>query len=427
MIQRPEYVKELLRKYLEGTATPIELARWAAARYIYTDQEIISMTAEILEESAKTVTEEEIAEETTRSAELFEQINQHEASSHWRTRNRVAVIIATMVLLAGILFMIMKMGNERMTGAACAGENLHEKIPTAIFYCQLALGKNSLLRIDSATKGIIATAGNITVLQNIPGTLEIHSTPSPGSTDSNEAAILQVSTKPGQQYLVLLPDKTCIRLNASSCVRLPVSGDYTDTLPTIELGGEACIEMIAGHRKPITIKTADAMVCASNAAFNISASERFTTATVIRGQLQLCNEMGKSVTLCCRGDKGYYVEFVQSDNHCRDTMAVMRHRDTEQELMWMNPQRRYSRIKLRSFAAEMSRWYGFTIENMNCIPEDLRISASICYRAPVQDVYTVFRKAGVNVYEERGVISFCDPAQNKTNGIRDTRLISRVH
>jgi hypothetical protein len=62
----------------------------------------------------------------------------------------------------------------------------------------------------------------------------------------------------------------------------------------------------------------------------------------------------------------------------------------------------------------MSRWYGFKVENLSCIPEQLRINASVCYRASRQQVYSEIRRAGVTVYEKGEGISFCNPAKQKS-------------
>ncbi|WP_257666774.1 hypothetical protein [Parapedobacter tibetensis] len=55
------------------------------------------------------------------------------------------------------------------------------------------------------------------------------------------------------------------------------------------------------------------------------------------------------------------------------------------------------------------RWYGVRFKNLHCIPESKRVSASICYRAPLTDVLAAINKAGVRVYQSNGEYSFCEP------------------
>jgi hypothetical protein len=64
---------------------------------------------------------------------------------------------------------------------------------------------------------------------------------------------------------------------------------------------------------------------------------------------------------------------------------------------------------------DMSRWYGFKVENLFCIPGQLHISTSVCYRASRQQVYAEIRKAGIKVYEAGESISFCNPAENSSS------------
>ncbi|HBW82146.1 MAG TPA: hypothetical protein DEF78_21435 [Sphingobacterium sp.] len=54
----------------------------------------------------------------------------------------------------------------------------------------------------------------------------------------------------------------------------------------------------------------------------------------------------------------------------------------------------------------MSRWHGFAVKNMKCIPNKL-ISTTVCYRTNREKVYAVIRDAGVLMYEKKGMISFC--------------------
>jgi hypothetical protein len=64
------------------------------------------------------------------------------------------------------------------------------------------------------------------------------------------------------------------------------------------------------------------------------------------------------------------------------------------------------------------------VENPNCIPGQLRINTSICYRASQQQVYAEIRKAGIAVYEKGGMISFCNPAKEKRSLPAQTAFVN---
>src|SRR5690606_15982900 len=72
----------------------------------------------------------------------------------------------------------------------------------------------------------------------------------------------------------------------------------------------------------------------------------------------------------------------------------------------------YHNAPLKKFVAEMSRWYGIKVENMDCIPDGPRITAAVDYQAPLYEIYAHIYKAGVFIYEGDGMISFCNPKMN---------------
>ncbi|HBI87398.1 MAG TPA: hypothetical protein DDY75_05855, partial [Sphingobacterium sp.] len=68
--------------------------------------------------------------------------------------------------------------------------------------------------------------------------------------------------------------------------------------------------------------------------------------------------------------------------------------------------REYKDVPLTEFVWQMSRWHGFTVKNMKCIPNKL-ISTTVCYKTTREKVYAAIRDAGVLMYEKKGMISFC--------------------
>lgn len=103
----------------------------------------------------------------------------------------------------------------------------------------------------------------------------------------------------------------------------------------------------------------------------------------------------------------------------RDTLMFAQNIDFESAIMWTKVVRRYENIPLRAFVEEMSRWEGFTIKDWSCIPKDKVITVSVCYRNDRNQVYAVIRNAGVVLYEEKGIISFCPEDTKKWGGLKE--------
>src|SRR5690606_35470779 len=78
----------------------------------------------------------------------------------------------------------------------------------------------------------------------------------------------------------------------------------------------------------------------------------------------------------------------------------------EEALAWTRMKRIYRDAPVREFVADMSRWYGFRVENMNCVPLGPRITATVCYQAPVAEVYAQLRAANIFMVEKDGMVSF---------------------
>lgn len=117
--------------------------------------------------------------------------------------------------------------------------------------------------------------------------------------------------------------------------------------------------------------------------------------------------------LDCRGDQAVIKSYTTTNNAITDSIFFKRNNDVREALVWTKATRQYRNISLRQFVLDMSRWYGFTVENPHCIPGQVRINTSICYRASQQQVYAEIRKAGIAVYEKGDMISFCNPAKKK--------------
>ena len=90
---------------------------------------------------------------------------------------------------------------------------------------------------------------------------------------------------------------------------------------------------------------------------------------------------------------------------------------TDDLLIWTRAVRGYEDVPLREFVQEMSRWYGFRVKDYRCLPLDKRITATVCYRKDQKAAFAAIRDAGVLLYENKGMISFCpDDVKVKSAG-----------
>ncbi|WP_164123244.1 hypothetical protein [Sphingobacterium sp. xlx-130] len=55
----------------------------------------------------------------------------------------------------------------------------------------------------------------------------------------------------------------------------------------------------------------------------------------------------------------------------------------------------------------MSRWYGFRIQNIHCIPDERRVNASVCHRLTEKEILAIIRQDGTKMVKRNELLSFC--------------------
>lgn len=218
-----------------------------------------------------------------------------------------------------------------------------------------------------------------------------------------------------RQHIIKLPGSISVYLNAESSLKLPFISTGKDSC-YVQISGEAFIE-VPEQRKPgkLIVETSNSQLQTVGGNFAVFARSGFTKATLTRGSLATLSRQGiHSKALDCPGDQTVVRSYATTNNAITDSIFFRRNADVGEALVWTKATRNYRNVSLRQFVMDMSRWYGFKVESLNCIPGQLRINTSICYRASRQEVYSEIRKAGVTVYEKKEGISFCNPAKKNS-------------
>jgi hypothetical protein len=193
----------------------------------------------------------------------------------------------------------------------------------------------------------------------------------------------------------------------------------------VQISGEAHIEMPDKGKPRLIVETCNSQLQTVGSDFAVCALPGYTKATLISGSLVTFSRGGMhSKVLDCRGDQTIVKSYATTHNAKGDSIFFKRNSNVRQALVWTKATRHYRNVSIREFVLDMSRWYGFRVENPNCIPGQLRINTSICYRASQQQVYAEIRKAGIAVYEKGGMISFCNPAKEKRSLPAQTAFVN---
>ena len=411
MIHQPGYVKELIKKYAAGSITGVELERLKACWKIYEEEELLNMTAEVLYAIGK----QQPADALEGWAPDFAKITSDAQSIR---RNKKMLLYFRMAGAACLLLLLVMVANhfmfEKWTGnnaiGACGDIPSRSEIPGSEFACTIRWGDDNVLTIDSSSIGLVTRINNLGIRQEAPGVLVL--TPLPGTTpvDTTKSRFVEVLTAARRQYIIKLPGSTSIHLNAGSSLRFPFMNTDQD-ICYVQLSGEAYIEM-PGKGKPekLVVETYNGQLQTGRGDFAVSALPGYTKTTLISGSLVTFSRQGiHKKDIDCPGDQTIVKSYGKINDAIADSLFFKRNRDVGEALAWTKANRNYRNVSLRQFVLDMSRWYGFTVQNINCIPKNMRVNTSICYRAPVEQAYAVMRQAGLTIYERNGMISFCDP------------------
>lgn len=122
-------------------------------------------------------------------------------------------------------------------------------------------------------------------------------------------------------------------------------------------------------------------------AYTVLATGTETRATLLEGEAVMLNKGGKRQHLRFPGDAVTMETCCTTPGGAETIRVSVACVDTREALGWTRMRREYRNVPVREFVADMSRWYGFRVEDMACVPEGPRITATVCYRAPVGEVY----------------------------------------
>ncbi len=177
----------------------------------------------------------------------------------------------------------------------------------------------------------------------------------------------------------------------------------------------------------MVIGTANGQLHTSRADFSVRARQGDTRVTLLDGGLTAMARLGElRRTMDRRGSRVHISTIRELGGSITDSLVYERRGDPDAAIAWTKATRRYRNASLREFVADMGRWYGIRVKDIHCIPPSMRVTAALCYRAPLEEALAVVGRAGLRVHRVDGVYSFCDsddgfnPAVAQVNHNRET-------
>ena len=395
-------IKALIKKHLEGSATPQEEATFIQLWSLYNDEEL----AQLIEEVNAEITFPPIEDlPKVDAAALAHKIVKMAAARRTAKRKRVfvkyAVPVAASILLIAGIWINRVLSEKQQYKIECGPLVAEGEINTTGFKCAIKDGEKIYLA-DSASN-LKLGYNNFEVIQQ-PGRIIYLQQTNPGDTAHFRGH--EISTAPEQQYLVVLPGNAILRLNAQT--RLKIAPDtLTGSLTAKLIQGEVFVE----SPEALTMAGPNANITSQGVSFDLRAVEGGSLVAVGEGILKASLPSGDKIGLF-PGDRSALVK-VKENEIIKDTIVTDRNVGIGDVIAWKNTERVYDDVPLTIFVDQMQYWYGIRFSDLKCLNKDKRITTRLCYKATREDFFAVLRHNGFKVYTTSGGYTFCDPEREK--------------
>lgn len=318
---------------------------------------------------------------------------------------QIAVGVSACFVAAVLLFLV---GREPKTQqlyveSSCNEAGIDREFPMSESASTLLWGANNSRVL---TSGESVALGPL-IAKRMPDGLLVLEENGAVDTDSKLRELV-ISTAVLQQCVVQLPNGARVRLNAQSALHYPLQQLKNRTV--VKVLGEALIKMEQKTEgRPLRLETDNGLVTMVEGEVMVMALGGMTQATLLKGVATLReNNKDRGVKLDCLGAQGLLVRMADKDSrNVRDTIFYTATADYDKATRWSKAVRVYEDASLRDFVVEMSRWYGFKVKNVHCIPDQRRISESVCYRLTEKEILAVIRQDGTKMVKKNELLSFC--------------------
>lgn len=347
-MENKEQIKELLRRYMDGTAGD---AGQQALKEVLADGGMEEMVVTALQELA-VETGSDAAAVPQEWYGMHKAITSVDKPFSPRTKRLPlfkgwgwAAAAAVLLAVATVLWT----GTDRKTFPVAAVEPAQDTAEAApgAYGAVLTLADGSTVALDSLGEGTIAAQAGASV-RLTGGQLAYDAAGAAG-----EVAWNMMTTARGKQFRLVLPDGSRIWLNAASSIRYPTTFATGDRM--VELKGEAYFEIAANPQQPFrVILDPETEVQVLGTAFNASNyadGAGITRTTLVEGAVRI-KSFNHSQTL----------KPGQQALTAPGKIQLISGVDTEQVLAWKSGLFNFNGVGIKEVMQELERWYDIDVK-----------------------------------------------------------------
>ncbi|MBC9934934.1 FecR family protein [Chitinophaga qingshengii] len=345
----PEQVRDLWYKVFSGAASAEEKQALNQVLADETNQELITQLMD--------ATYDDTADTTIFFSQAEKNAMMQAATGSRQRHSRVRVLwkwaaaaVVTGLLAGSGYYYFMHPGGKPIVSPLAS----QDTTPGNKAVLTLSNGKKIIL--DKTGTGELARQSGATVLQLDSGSIAYK-----GGDGIQNISYNTLTTPPGGQFKLLLPDGTTAWLNAASSITYPTA--FTGKERDVTITGEVYLEVAANARQPFMVTTSQQRIAVLGTSFNVNAytDEASVNTTLLEGSVSVTplNNAGKAIILR-PGQQALY----QPQTGKINVKTV----NTSLAVAWKNGLFSFEQANIQTVMRQLSRWYNVTVEYEGGMP-----------------------------------------------------------
>jgi transmembrane sensor len=253
----------------------------------------------------------------------------------------------------------------------------------------LQLADGSVIELNQAARGLLAEQGSAKVFKSDSNGIVYDAGSLTASSKNGTVAYNTITTPVGGEYIVVLPDKSKIYLNAASSLRYPTT--FTGDDRVVELTGEGFFEVAKmkqhGRHIPFKVKVNNTEIEVLGTAFNVNAyrDEPAIKTTLIEGSVLWSLQHEKRIL-----KPGQQAQITEN-GQIKLNASV----DVEQVIAWKNGTFHFNNENLEDIMKQLIRWYDVEVEYETKV-SGVRIGGMISRNKNLSEVLKALELSGIH-------------------------------
>ncbi|MGJ1285095.1 FecR family protein [Sphingobacterium spiritivorum] len=351
MQSQHENIHSLLQRYRSGVATEEEVRQLLA--YLQSGEDTAHIEALINEGLLDFEIPEAIASSPKmekKMDDLFRQIKKRQTVSSRPQRHYLRYAAAILILFS-IGFSLYYYQRDSRQSIPLADIHTDDILPGGN-KATITLSDGTVIELSEDHEGIIAK-----------GT-ELSYTDGEKLLDATQVQYATLTTPRGGQYQIILSDGTKVWLNAETTLRYPTK--FTGTTREVTIHGEAYFEVAHNAEQPFIVGSGRQTLQVLGTSFNIDTYKGSATTTLIKGSIQVSDQMKRTKILLPGQQTVQTIEGFQINDV-----------DTENYTAWKDGVIILTKQTPQNVLKQLERWYDVEFVHPERISPNLPLSGEI--------------------------------------------------